>query len=56
MLIHIEVLISFMRLNLGPEHEDRSSHAFDVFYLSYLVHNLWIYKAGTVRDATDVSK
>lgn len=37
MLTHTEILVSFMRLNHCPEHEGRSSHGFDVFYLSVLL-------------------
>jgi len=37
MLTHTEILVSVMRLNHCPEHEDRSSHGFDVLYLSHLL-------------------
>lgn len=37
MLTSIGILVSFMRLNYCPEHEGRSSHVFDVFYLSNLL-------------------
>lgn len=49
MLTSTGILVSFMRLNYCPEHEGRSSHVFDVFYLSNLL-GAWFITSGSTKQ------
>lgn len=49
-----EILVSFMRLHHCSEHV--LMHLMCFICQTFLVHNLWIYKAGTVGNTTDARK
>jgi len=54
MLTHTEILVSFMRLHQCSENV--LMHLVCFICQTFLVHNLWIYKARTVGNTTDARK